>query len=163
MQWLDLVILGIIAISAIISLMRGFVKEALSLTGWLAAIWVSITYSDKMADLLASTISTPSIRFVIAFTALFVATLLLSTLINYLVSQIVKKTGLSGTDRMIGVVFGVARGAAVVGILVLMAGLTPLPQDPWWQESLLVGHFQEMATWAGAYLPADVVSRFSYN
>lgn len=133
MQSLDIAILSIIAISAVISLMRGFIKEALSLFGWLAAIWVSLTYSDVFADVLAKFISTPSIRFVIAFTSLFVVTLLMSSLINYLASQLVKKSGLSVTDRMIGVVFGIARGGVVVGILVLLAGLTPMPQDTWWQ------------------------------
>ena len=163
MQWLDIVILSIIGISALISLMRGFIKEALSLLGWLAAIWVSIQYSDKMADLLASSISTPSIRFVIAFTALFVATLLISTLLNNLIAKIVKKTGLSGTDRMIGVIFGMARGATVVAVLVLLAGLTTLPQDPFWQQSMLVGHFQQMASWADDYMPPEVASGFTYN
>lgn len=163
MQWLDVIILSIIGVSALISLMRGFVKEALSLLGWLASIWVALHYSDRLADLMATSITTASLRFVIAFTALFVVTLLLSALINFLISQIVKKTGLSGTDRIIGVAFGVVRGAAVVGILVMLGGLTTFPQDPWWQESMLVGHFQQMAVLAGDYFPADVTSSFSYD
>ncbi|NOX43465.1 MAG: CvpA family protein [Gammaproteobacteria bacterium] len=163
MQWFDVIILSIIGISAIISLIRGFVKEAMSLAGWVAAIWVSLTYSDVLAGLLAQYMSTPSIRFIVAFTSLFVVTLLLSALINFLVSQLVKKTGLSGTDRMIGVIFGVARGAAVVGILVLLAGLTPLPQDDWWQDSKLVGHFQQMATWASGQLPPEAIANLTYD
>ncbi len=163
MQWFDVVILSIIGISAVISLMRGFVKEAMSLAGWLAAIWVALTYSDVLAGLLAEIISTRSIRFIVSFTSLFVVTLLLSSLINYLVSQLVIKTGLSGTDRMIGVLFGVARGGAVVGILVLLAGLTALPQDDWWQQSQLVGHFQQMATWVSGHLPAEVMANLAYD
>jgi len=98
----------------------------------------------------------------VSFAALFVITLLLSSLINYVVSQLVKKTGLSGTDRMIGVVFGVARGAAVVGILVLLAGLTTLPQDDWWQDSQLVGHFQQGATWMGSQFSPEVIAKLTY-
>ncbi len=163
MQWIDIIILSIIGISAVISLVRGFVKEALSLVGWMAAIWVALTYSDVLADLTTNYISTPSIRFVAAFTFLFVVTLLLSSLINFLASQLVKKTGLSGTDRMIGVVFGVARGGVVVAMLVLLAGLTPLPHDPWWQESMLVGHFQEMVGWMSGRLPPEVIADIAYD
>lgn len=163
MQWFDVVILSIIGISAVISLMRGFVKEAMSLAGWLVAIWVALTYSDALAGLLTETISTPSIRFIVSFTALFVLTLLLSSLVNYLMSQLVIKTGLSGTDRMVGVLFGVARGGAVVGILVLLAGLTALPKDDWWQQSQLVGHFQQMATWASGHLPPEVIANLTYD
>ncbi len=143
--------------------MRGFVKEAMSLAGWLVAIWVALTYSDALAGLLTETISTPSIRFIVSFTALFVLTLLLSSLVNYLMSQLVIKTGLSGTDRMVGVLFGVARGGAVVGILVLLAGLTALPKDDWWQQSQLVGHFQQMATWASGHLPPEVIANLTYD
>jgi len=163
MQWFDVVILSIIGISAIISLMRGFVKEAMSLAGWLAAIWIALNYSDALAGLLVDTINTPSIRFIISFAALFVLTLLLSSLINYLVSQLVIKTGLSGTDRMIGVLFGIARGGAVVGVLVLLAGLTAIPQDEWWQQSQLVGHFQQVATWISGRLPAEVIANLAYD
>jgi len=163
MQWIDIVILSIIAISAVISLVRGFVKEALSLVGWMIAIWIALTYADILAELIVNYISTPSIRFVAAFTFLFVITLLLSSLINFLASQLVKKTGLSGTDRMIGVIFGVARGGVVVAVLVLLAGLTPLPQDPWWQESLLVGHFQGMVSWMNGRLPPEVIAGLDQN
>ena len=147
MIWVDIVIPGIIAISALFSLIRGFVREALSLLGWMAAFWIALTFSKDLADLFLSGISLPSLRIVVAFTILFVLTLVIMALINNLAGQLIKKTGLSGTDRMIGVIFGVARGVLVVSVLVLLAGFTTMSQDPWWQESVMIDVFHKFAVW----------------
>jgi membrane protein required for colicin V production len=147
MIWVDIVIPGIIAISALFSLMRGFVREALSLLGWLAAFWVALTFAKEFADLLLTGISTPSVRVVVSFTILFVVTLVVAALVNRLAGSLVSKTGLTGTDRMIGMIFGIARGVVVVSVLVLLAGMTTMPQDPWWQQSVLIDVFQKLALW----------------
>lgn len=147
MIWVDIVIPGIIAISALFSLMRGFVREALSLAGWVAAFWVALTFAKDFADLLLAGISAPSLRMVVSFTILFVVTLVITALLNRLAGQLVSRTGLSGTDRMIGMIFGIARGVVVVSVLVLLAGLTTLPQDPWWQQSVLIDVFHKLALW----------------
>ncbi len=147
MIWVDIVIPGVIIISALFSLMRGFVREALSLLGWLAAFWIALTFSRDFADLLLMGISAPSVRIVVSFTILFVVTLVITALVNRLAGSLVAKTGLTSTDRMIGMVFGVARGVVVVAVLVLLAGMTTIPQDPWWQESALIDVFHELALW----------------
>ena len=87
---------------------------------------------------------------------------MLTALVNYLAGQLVEKTGLSGTDRMLGVIFGVARGGVIVAILVLLAGFTAVPQDAWWGQSMLIHHFQEMAIWIRSYLPAEFASQIKY-
>lgn len=145
MVWVDFVIPVIIIISALFSVMRGFVREAISLFGWIAAFWVALRFANSLSEMFLSSISIPSLRMVIAFTILFVLTLLLVSLINHLVGYLVKRTGLTGTDRMIGMLFGIARGGVVVSILVLLAGFTTLPEDPWWQQSTLIGYFEHVA------------------
>ena len=147
MIWVDIVIVGIIVLSALFSLIRGFVREALSLAGWLASFWVALTFAGDLAELFLSEISTPSLRVAVAFTILFVLTLVIMALINKLAGQLVKKSGLTGTDRMIGMIFGVIRGALIVSVLVLLAGFTTMPQDSWWQESVLIDVFHEFAIW----------------
>ena len=147
MVWVDIVIPGIIAVSALISLMRGFVREALSLVGWLAAFWIALTFADDLANLFLTGISVPSIRIIVAFTILFVVTLVVMAIINNLAGQLIKKSGLKGTDRMIGMLFGFARGVVVVSVLVLLAGFTTMTQDPWWKESALIDIFHEFAVW----------------
>lgn len=156
MLWVDVAILTIISVSAVISLMRGFVREAFSLAGWILAFWVGITFSGGLSSLLEEQISIPSLRMGIAFAVLFVMTLILSSLVNNLTVQIVKRTGLSGTDRMIGVLFGVGRGVVIVTIIVLLGAMTPLPQDPWWNESIFIGHFQSLAMVMSETLPVNV-------
>ena len=161
MIWVDYVILGIIGLSALISLIRGFVREALSLVVWVAAFWVAWSFFRELAVHL-DWFAVPSVRLGVAFAILFVATLMVGALVNFLVGQLVEKTGLSGTDRLIGVLFGATRGAVLVAVLVLLAGLTPFPNDPWWRESQLIGYFQELAVWLKTLLPADIGEKFRF-
>lgn len=163
MIWVDFVIPGVIVISALFSLMRGFVREALSLIGWLAAFWVALSFSNALAEQFLMSIGLPSVRMVVAFTLLFVVTLVLTAIVNRLAGQLVKRTGLSGTDRMIGMVFGVARGVVLVAVMVLLAGMTPLSQDPWWQESRLIGIFEHLAIWLQHNVAPDIAGGFSYG
>ena len=154
--WIDVAILGILTISALISLVRGFVKEALSLVGWVLAFWLALTFTEVVASGLESQISVPSIRKAVAFMTLFVATLLVTSVVIYLVDILVQKTGISGTDRMLGIFFGISRGAIIVCILVLLASMTPLPQDPWWTQSKLLPYFTPVAAELRQYLPAEL-------
>lgn len=161
MIWVDYVIFGIIGVSALISLMRGFVREALSLVVWVAAFWVAWSFFRDLAPHL-TWFSVPSVKYGIAFAVLFLATLIVGGLVNYLMGQLVDKTGLTGTDRLIGMLFGAARGILLVTVLILLAGLTPLPEDPWWQQSQTIAYFQELAVWMKSLLPADVAERFNF-
>ena len=142
MNWLDFAVLAVIALSALISLIRGFVREVISLVVWIAAFWIGIRYASEVAVYFADYIPSPTIQLGAGFVVLFVLTLIVGALINYVAGQFVGRTGLTGTDRYIGVIFGLARGVVVVAVLVLAAGLTALPREPWWQESVLVQQFQ---------------------
>ena len=163
MVWVDCVIPGIIVLSALFSLMRGFVREALSLIGWVAAFWLALRYANPLAELFLSSITIPSLRIITAFTILFVLTLMLAALVNHLAGHLVKRTGLTGTDRAVGIVFGIARGGVVVSILVLLAGLTSLPQDPWWGESMMIGHFESFALWMQSTIAPEINGTFFYD
>jgi membrane protein required for colicin V production len=160
--WIDVVILALIALSAILSLFRGFVREAVALATWLIALWVAMAFYEDLAAILSQWISVPSAQKITAFAVLFISVLLLGAIVNYLAGKVVDKTGLTGTDKLLGIVFGVARGGVIVAILVLLAGLTPLPQDPWWQDSQFLGYFQELAMWLRSYLPDDIADSISY-
>ena len=160
--WVDYVIIGIISLSALISLIRGFMREALSLAAWILSVWVSWTFFRELAVYFERWIDVPSMRLGVAFLVLLIATLILGGLVNYLVGQLVEKTGLTGTDRMIGVFFGIARGSVLVGIVVLLAGLTAIPSDPWWHESVLISYFEDLAIWLREFLPADIADKFKY-
>lgn len=163
MGWLDWTIIGVIAVSALISLARGFVREAFSLAIWVLAFWVSWSFFRDLAIPLGGWIGSPTVRLGVAFGLLMLATLIVGGLVNYLIIQLVERTGMSGTDRLVGMVFGAARGVLLVAILVLLAGLTPLPGEPWWHSSALVGYFQELAFWLRELLPPEIADLFRYN
>lgn len=162
MAWIDVVILALIVLSAVLSLFRGFVKEALALASWLVALWVAMSFYEELALVLAEWISLPSAQKITAFILLFICVLLLGALVNYLAGKLVAKTGLTGTDRMLGVIFGAARGGMIVALLVLFAGMTPVPQDPWWQDSQFIHYFEDLAMWIREFLPADMAENISY-
>lgn len=162
MIWVDYTIIGIIALSTLIGLIRGLIREALSLIAWVVAFWVAITFAPRVAEFFTAYISAPSMQLAAAFVSLFVVALILAAIVNYLITRLVDKTGLKGTDHMLGVIFGVARGVIVVAILVLLAGATPIPKDQWWQDSLLINQFQPLAAWLHGMLPPEFAQKFEY-
>ena len=93
---------------------------------------------------------------------LFLITLIVGAIVNFIVSQLVEKTGLSGTDKALGVVFGAARGLLIVTMVVLLASLTPMPEADWWQGSALLGFFEQLAGWLRGVVPADAVGKFNF-
>lgn len=146
--WVDWAIIAIIAISSLISLSRGFVKEALSLLTWIIAGIVAWMFGGALSQHLGEFIETPSARVIAACALLFIVTLLVGALVNYLIGELIRVTGLSGTDRFLGMVFGAARGGLLVVVLVGLLSLAPVQQDPWWQQSTLLPHFLMVADWS---------------
>lgn len=162
MVWIDFVILLIIILSAVVSSVRGFVREALSLSGWIIAFWVSLTFSGGLSVLFDRTIADPILRLVVSFLILFIASLIVSTIVNYFVTQLVHRSGMTRADRSIGVVFGVLRGILIVTALVMFSGLTPFPQTPSWDNSFLLYYFEGIAVWLRDLMPGDVANSFVF-
>jgi membrane protein required for colicin V production len=146
--WVDWAIIAVVAISALISLKRGFVKEALSLLTWIVAGAVAWMFGGGLAPYLENYIQTPSARVIASCAILFVATLLVGAMVNFLISELIRVTGLSGTDRFLGMVFGAARGGLLVVVAAGLMSLGPVQQDPWWQQSQLLPRFLLVADWS---------------
>lgn len=159
---MDYFILGVIALSVLIGLWRGFLREAISLAAWIVAFIVAFLFVDEVAVHLDHFIGIPPVSIILAFGGLFLCMLIVGGLVNLIVAQLVQQTKLSGTDRMLGVLFGLLRGAAFIAVLVLLAGLTPLPQDPWWKQSPLLPHFQQAALWLKDFLPPELADYFKF-
>ena len=139
----DWILASVLLMSTAISLRRGFVKEALSLLTWLVAFVVARLFAAQLSTLLADQVSVPSIRLGIAFLILFVSTLMLGSVVSFLVGQLIRITGLSSTDRLLGMVFGFARGTLIVVIAVALLRLTPITGDPWYESSRLIPVFEQ--------------------
>jgi membrane protein required for colicin V production len=157
---LDLAICGVMLVSGIIGLVRGFVREILSLASWILAFGVAWAYSSPVSAAFDPYIQSPSLRVVAAFTALFLVTLLCASIAGYFFHKAISKAGLTGPDRSLGFLFGMVRGAVVVAVVVLLARTTTLPQEPLWKQSSLIGYFQSLATVLLKLAPPDVARQF---
>lgn len=147
MNWVDFTIIGIIIFSAVVSLVRGFVKEALSLVSWICAFFVASQYYTYISGYFTY-FRDELIRNATAIAILFIATLLVCAVINYIISELVQKTGLSGTDRVIGIFFGILRGILLTAaVLFVVDAFTPLAKSDAWQESTLIPHFNFIVRW----------------
>lgn len=159
MIWVDYAIMGVIGLSAVIGLVRGLIKEVVSLVIWGVAIFVAWTFYAPVAEMLTPWVSTPSLRLGLAVLLLVIGVLFLGAIFAYILTLLVEKTGLSGTDRLLGLVFGAARGAVIVALAVFLAALTPLTADPWWQQSQLLVHFQHLADQLLALVPLELTDK----
>lgn len=163
MIWIDYAILAIVAISAVIGFFRGFFREAIGLASWLIAFWFAFRLAEPLAGILAEWISVRSARLAVAFGGVFILALIVGAVANYFVGQLVSRTGFAGTDRALGGVFGILRGVALLVLLALMAGLTPVPRDAWWGQSLFVGHLERGAIWVRGWLPPDIARQIQFG
>ena len=144
----DWILVAIIAASSVFGLLRGFVKELLSLASWVAAFFVARLFSFKLSGFMVDWIDQPQFRLIAAFAILFAVTLVVGALINNVFSRLVSATGLTGTDRLFGMVFGVVRGGLLVIVMVSLLSLTPVSNDLWWQNSLIIPHFILVDEWS---------------
>ena len=161
MNWADIFILTVLGVSALLSLLRGLVKEVLSLVGWVVACWLAFRYSGPAGVFLAGTFGVPpSVRTAIGFVALLVGVLLVFGVVNFLIGKLISGTGLGATDKMLGMLFGIGRGLAIITVLVMFAGLTPLPRDPWWHQSNFLPRLVPVAKWAIGWLPVEFAKHF---
>ena len=152
MVWIDYAILAVVGISTLISLVRGFVKEAVSLVIWISAFFIASQFYVNLSSLLTS-IPDQTLRNAAAIAILFITTLILGALVNYLIGQLVSKTGLSGTDRVLGLVFGALRGVLISSaVLFFMDAFTPASSTIWWTNSQLIPEFTLIVEWFFEYL-----------
>ena len=149
-NWADWAILAVISASALISLIRGFVKEALSLLSWAVAFFMAVAFHPQAVALLEPLIDKIYLREILAYVLVFITTLVLGSLVTHIIAVMAKRTGLSGTDRLLGMIFGTARGLIVVlAVLVLLPSmLAGVENDQWWKESQLIPEFLLMKDWS---------------
>lgn len=163
MIWIDYAIIGLISISLIIGFFRGLIREALVLVTWGVATWIGFKFCTPLATFFASSIDNASIRIAIAFVLLFILTLIIGGLISQLLGTLIKKTDLTGVDRLAGLIFGFARGVIIVTLFVMLASLTPALDSSWWKASQLLPHFQTLAARLKTQIPSHVAGDLNFQ
>ncbi|HHH35951.1 MAG TPA: CvpA family protein [Gammaproteobacteria bacterium] len=153
MAWIDYALLAVVLLSALLGLFRGFVKEVFSLGSWVLSLWAALRFGETAAGHLQAAIGIEALRHAAGFAVVFAAVLILASLVGRVLAALVRTSILGGTDRSLGVLFGLLRGVVLALVLVELGGLTPLAEDPAWRASPVVAQLREAAdrimVWSG--------------
>ncbi|VEJ08615.1 CvpA family protein [Actinobacillus delphinicola] len=146
-NYIDWAIIAIIGLSIVVSLWRGFIREVVSLATWIAAFIITVQFYPYLATHFTN-IANNYVRNGTAMVALFIGTLIVGGIINFLLGQLVDKTGLSGTDRVLGACFGFLRGILIVSALLFFTdSFTQVHNTEMWKSSQLIPHFHFIVDW----------------
>ena len=162
MTWFDYAVIAILGLSVLLAAYRGVVREITALAGWAAALILSTLFAQELALLLPASLS-HLLRVIIAYVVIFLGALLLSGLIGMVLAKLFHAAGLGVTDRAVGALFGLLRGAVIVLVGVMFAGLTELPKEPFWREAALSGPVETAVLAAKPALPKDLAQRIRYR
>ena len=147
----DWAIIAVLGLSILLSLWRGFVREAVSLAGWIAAFVIANMFVGEMAAFLQQWIANVTGRYVVAYALLFAGMLMVAGIAGKLSAQVVKVTGLTLLDRLLGTVFGFVRGIIIVLVVVYVLRQLAPPQNVLWlDESQLMPHVDMLGQWVQA-------------
>lgn len=163
MTLFDLVVVIIVGLSVLLSLIRGLVREVLALAAWVVAFLAANVAAGEVAPWMPEALPSDELRMLAGFVCVFVVALVAMSVLAILVSRLVKSAGLGVEDRLLGGVFGLARGVMVVMIMVLLAGLTSLPRQAVWRNAVLSDPLELFAIRIKAWLPADLAKRITFD
>lgn len=163
MSALDYAWLAILGLSLLLGLWRGVIREIFSLAGWIAAILGAMTFAGEAAAALPAGMGSPVVRSAVAFAVIFVVVLLALSVAGLFLSRAFRAAGLGLADRVLGAVFGFARGALILFLVVLAAAFTPLPAEPLWRESSLTPAIEAAVLAAKPWLPPRIAERVQYR
>ena len=159
----DYAVVSVLVASILLSVVRGAVRELLALAGWVVAFMAANSLAAGFAPMLPASIDGESLCMLAASVAIFLSALLAMGLVTMLASAMIKTVGLGFIDRLFGSLFGLVRGLLVVLLIVLSAGMTTLPQEPFWQKALLSKPLETAVKMIMPWLPQDLSERIHYE
>lgn len=161
MTWFDFAVMAILLVSLSLGVWRGLVYEVLSLAGWPIAFVLSRMYAGEIAPLMP--LMQETMRIALAYAVVFIAALIVWGILAWLFSRLMKAVGLGWLDRMMGALFGVLRGVLVILALVWLAGLTNIPEQPFWRAAQTSRAAENVALLTKAWLPDSIAQRIHYG
>ena len=159
----DLVVVGIVGLSAIAAFLRGFVRVAASLAAWVIGCLVALRFSTALGSLLPDLGESSLTRYIVAFLLIMAGVLIIGALVGLVLSRLLRAAGLGFLDRFLGAILGLARGLVIVVFLVLLAGVTSLPAKDWWQNALLSPPLTVAALSLRPWLPKAWAEQLHYD
>lgn len=155
MIWVDYIIIAIIVVSTLISLVKGFVQQVISLASWLLAFGLALRFGPDLSLQLAQYIALEPARQAAAFFLIFITVVLIGAIIGIIASKLVSVVHLSLGDRLLGLLFGAARGVIIVLTVTFFISISPLVEEAWWHQSMLLGHSRELLALVLGWMPEN--------
>ncbi|MBN1379647.1 MAG: CvpA family protein [Gammaproteobacteria bacterium] len=155
MPWFDIFILLVILISTVVSIVRGFAKDSISLAAWILAFVIALSLADKFAIILPDSMENPRLRVGVSIAVLFLATLIMGMIANFLLAGFINMVKMQNIDRGLGALFGFARGVVIVCLLVVLGSYIGLNEADWWEDSALVASAEGVLDYIEPLLPND--------
>ena len=155
-NWIDWIILGVLAFSTLVSFSRGFIREAISLATWILATWVAYKYGHLVGGILLAKIELEQARTLIGAAILFFTALILGASISYSMTSMIRLSGLSIVDRTLGMAFGLIRGGLLICVLMIATKITHQDEKNWWKESQLIPLFNGVTALLEGFLPDEI-------
>ncbi|MBU1365979.1 MAG: CvpA family protein [Gammaproteobacteria bacterium] len=163
MTGFDYVVIGIVSVSLLFGLWRGVVGEVIALVAWGVGIFAAIEFGTTVGNSVFAGLSDPALRTLAGCVVIFVGILVTMAVLNMVVRSMVKALGLSVSDRLLGMLFGLARGVVVVMVLVGLGGMTSAPIQPWWRNAMLSAPLETVVLAAMPWLPDDLAKRIRFS
>lgn len=163
MTGFDYVVIGIVAVSLLFGLWRGVIGEVISLVAWGVGIFAAIEFGASVGHSVFAGLSDPALRTLAGCVVIFVGVLVSMAVLNLVVRSMVKALGLSVSDRLLGMVFGLIRGVLVCMVLVGLGGMTSAPTQSWWKNAMLAAPLETVVMAAKPWLPDDLAKRIRFS
>jgi membrane protein required for colicin V production len=161
MNWVDLVVLGVLAVSAALAFLRGFLREALGLLAWIGAVFLAVRMTPAVVPHAARLLDNAEVAEPASFAVVFLVALIVLSIVAGLVARSFRAAGVGGLDRTVGLLFGVLRGATVVSAAYLLAGLVFAPRT--WPDPVLQARSLDPAYHGARFIASLLPARFSPN
>ncbi|GAB3249420.1 CvpA family protein [Chitinimonas naiadis] len=159
----DYAVLVIVGLSVLLAVLRGGLSEILSLAAWVLGFWLAQRYASDLGAMLPADVPTTELRLIAGFVGILLGVWFISAIVRITVAQFVKATGLAPLDRLIGALFGFARGILIVLALVIVAGMTSLPRQVVWRDAMFSPPFEAMAIALKPWLPAQLAGHIKFD
>lgn len=159
----DYVVIGVVGVSLLFGLWRGVVGEIIALLAWGLGVLAAIEFGGQVGQALFAGIADPAVRMLAGCVTVFIGVLVAMALIGMVIRRMVKALGLSVSDRLLGMVFGLVRGVLVVMVVVALGGMTSAPKQPWWRDATLSPPLETAVLVAKQWLPDDLAKRIRFS
>ena len=153
MPIIDIIIAVAVVLSIVVGLMRGFVKESISIAALLIAIWASLYFGPAVGNVSSSWLSSEALQIWFGRVLVFAIILSVGGLLGWGISKLVRMSVLNGVDRLLGSIFGAARGILLLAVFIIGGQFAGFDNDDWWLHSRLIPHVEVVASWIKVMAP----------